>query len=141
MATYVVDASVIVERLVQGPYTSNARVLFRRALAGDRFVVPEFCLLECANVLWKHVRFQGMPPGQARQLLRDLRALPLKRIPVKGALSAALDIGLTHQLSVYDAVYLALASRSGYPFITADQSQSQAATAEGVTLIPLTRFE
>ena len=141
MTTYIVDASVVIERLIQGPYTSNARALFQRALSGDQFIVPEFCLLECTNVLWKHVRFQGMPPGQARQLLRDLRALPLKRVPVKSALNAALDIGLTYQLAIYDSAYVALASHSGYPFITVDQPQSQAASAEGVTLIPVANFK
>ncbi len=141
MTTYILDASVVIERLIQGPYTSNVRVLFRHALSGDQFIVPEFCLLECTNVLWKHVRFQGMPADLARELLRDLRALPLKRIPAKSALTAALEIGLTYQLAIYDSTYIALATRSGYPFITVDQSQSRAAMAEGVTLKVVTDFK
>lgn len=116
-------------------------MLFQRPLTGDQFVVPEFCLLECANVLWKHGRFQGMPSAQAKQLLVDLRALPLKRVPVKAALMMALEIGLAYQLAVYDAIYVALARRSGYPFITVDQPQSRAAAAEGVVLKALTDFK
>lgn len=140
MTTYVVDASVVIERLIQGSFTPNARTMFQRALNGDQFIVPEFCLLECTNVLWKHVRFQGMPSEQARQLLRDLRALPLRRIPVKAALIAALDIGLAYHLAIYDSAYIALANRSGCPLVTIDQPQIRAASAEGVTLIPITDF-
>lgn len=53
MAVYIVDASVVIEYLVTGVYTPNARALFNQAAANDRFIVPEFCLLECTNVLWK----------------------------------------------------------------------------------------
>lgn len=141
MTTYFVDASVVIERLIRGPYTAHAQALFRQALAGDQFFVPEFCLLECTNVLWKQVRFQGMPAGQAKQLLRDLRALPLKRIPVKAILNVAFEIGLTYQLAVYDSAYVALAIRSGLPFITLDQRQSRAAIAEGVTFKSITDFK
>jgi predicted nucleic acid-binding protein len=140
MATYIVDASVVIERIVRGPYTPNAQGLFRQALVGDLFLVPEFCLLECANVLWKQVRFQGMSPDQAETLLRDLRKLPLKRIPVKAVLNSALTIGLTHQIAIYDSAYIALAQQSGHPLITIDHKQQNAAAASGVTLKPITDF-
>jgi predicted nucleic acid-binding protein len=141
MANYVVDASVIIEYLIAGPYTTNARALFAQITANDRLIVPEFCLLECTNVLWKHVRFQGMTVSQAEALLKHLRKLPLMRVPAKAALNSALRIGLTHQLAIYDSAYVALAKRSGYPLITIDQPQQRAATAESVTLKPITDFK
>jgi predicted nucleic acid-binding protein len=140
MAIYIVDASVVIEYLVTGPYTTNARALFTQAVPADRLIVPEFCLLECTNVLWKLVRFQGMPVSQAQALLKHLRRLPLARVPVKATLDTALRIGLTHQLAVYDSAYVALASRSRYPLITIDQPQSHAAGAEGIVLKPITDF-
>jgi predicted nucleic acid-binding protein len=141
MAIYIVDASVVIEYLVTGAYTPNARALFSQATPNERFIVPEFCLLECTNVLWKQVRFNGMPVTQAEALLRHLKKLPLTRVPAKAALSNALTIGLTHQLAIYDSAYVALAKRSGYPFISIDQPQIRAATAESVTLIPVTNFK
>jgi predicted nucleic acid-binding protein len=141
MAIYIVDASVVIEYLVTGTYTPNARALFNQATPNDRFIVPEFCLLECTNVLWKQVRFNGMPVMQAETLLRHLKKLPLTRVPAKAALNSALTIGLTHQLAIYDSAYVALAKRSGYPLISIDQPQIRAATAEGVTLIPVTTFK
>jgi len=140
MAIYIVDASVVIEYIVAGPFTPNAHALFTQATSNDRFIVPEFCLLECTNVLWKRVRFDGMPIARAQALLRHLKKLPLTRVPAKAALSAALTIGVTHQLAIYDSAYVALASRSNYPLISIDQPQIRAATAEGVTLIPVTHF-
>lgn len=69
MAAYVVDASVVTEYLVLGHYTPNAVAFFQQVTDVDQLIVPEFCLLECTNVLWKHVRFQGMPVVQAESLL------------------------------------------------------------------------
>jgi predicted nucleic acid-binding protein len=140
MAVYIVDASVVIEYLVAGPYTVNAKALFGQLPPSDRFIVPEFCLLECTNVLWKHVRFQGMSAVQAQALLKHLKKLPLTRVPAKAALGTALTIGLTYQLSVYDSAYIALARRSTYPLITIDQAQSRAATMEGIVLKAITDF-
>jgi predicted nucleic acid-binding protein len=140
MASYVVDATIVIARLIRGPHTPNAQALFRQLVVGDKLIIPEFCLLECTNVLWKTVRFQGMPKDQAKLLLRDLRGLPLRRTPVKQLLDAALEIGLTHSLAIYDSAYIALARRSGYPLITLDQPQSRAAIAEGITLKLITDF-
>ena len=141
MAVYIVDASVVIEYLVTGQYTPNARALFRQAMPDDRFIVPEFCLLECTNVLWKQVRFNSMPLPQAQALLKHLKKLPLTRVPAKSALNSALSIGLTHQLAIYDSAYIALASRSTYPLIRIDQAQIRTATTVGVTLIPVTDFK
>src|SRR5512133_956012 len=99
MALYIIDASVVIEYLITGPYTSHAQALFTTVTPSDRLVVPEFCLLECTNVLWKQVRFQSMPVSTAQALLRHLRKLPLMRVPVKAALDTALSIGLKHQLA------------------------------------------
>ena len=140
MAAYIVDASVVIEYLVAGQHTLNARALFTQAMPGDRFIVPEFCLLECTNVLWKQVRFQGMPAAQAQGLLKNLKKLPLTRVPAKAALNTALSIGLTHNLAIYDSTYVALAKRSNIPLVSLDQPQIRAAAAEGVAVALITNF-
>jgi predicted nucleic acid-binding protein len=69
---YVVDTSVVIQRLIIEVNTPNVRGLFARMTQGLVIVVPEFCLLECASVLWKQVRFNGMPQRTAEQLLVEL---------------------------------------------------------------------
>ena len=140
MANYVVDASVVIEYLITGPHTPNTQAFFNRVTAADRLIVPEFCLLECTNVIWKQVRFSGMSRSDAQGLVRVLRMLKLQRAPMKHLLDRALEIGLNHTLAVYDCGYIALALHYAYPLITLDQRQSQAASAEGVSLFPITNF-
>ena len=140
MSDYIVDASVVVQRLIRETYTENARALFKQLTTAERLIVPEFCLLECTNVLWKHVRFQGMPQSHAENLVSDLIALPLTIIPVQGLLTRGLQIGLIHQLAVYDSVYIALAEQLNMPLITVDERQEKAARALGMTIKPLTDF-
>jgi predicted nucleic acid-binding protein len=77
MSSYVVDASVVIQRLIRFTYTENARALFSQLADSDKLVVPEFCLLECTNVLWKYVRFQGMGESTADSLVDDLIGLPI----------------------------------------------------------------
>lgn len=134
MASYVIDASIIIEYLISGNYTAQTRRLFEQKALDDQFIVPEFALLECTNVLWRQVRFQGMPVETAEALLKHLRKLPLRRVPAKSVLPTALRIGLNHQLAIYDSVYIALALRSSLPLITLDQPQTRAALAERVSL-------
>ena len=140
MANYIVDASVVIEYLITGPYTPNAQAFFNQITAADRLTAPEFCLLECTNVIWRQVRFNAMPRSDAEELLRALRTLKLRRAPMKRLLDHALDIALNNTLAVYDSGYIALALHYGYPLISIDQPQIRAATAEGVTLIPIKSF-
>lgn len=141
MADYVIDASVVAEYLIIGTYTANATAMFHQLQASSRLLVPEFCRLECVNVIWKHVRFQGMTQSHAEQLVKDLLALPLQNVPVHGLYTQALQIGLKHKLAVYDSVYIALAKHMNYPLITVDQPQIRAALYEGVTLQALADFK
>ncbi len=141
MANYIVDASVVIEYLVSGAYTAQAQAFFNQVTAADRLIVPEFCLLECTNVIWKQVRFNGMARSEADELLTVLRMLKLRRAPMKRLLDRALDIALKHQLAVYDSGYVALALHYGYPLLTIDQPQMRAAVGEGVILKSLSDFK
>lgn len=138
MASYIVDASVVIEYLITGPRTAGVQAFFNQMTDADRLTVPEFCLMECTNVIWKQVRFGGMARNDAEMLLRVLRTLKLRRVPIKHLLDRALDIALKNSLAVYDSSYIALALHYGYPLATLDQSQMRAAAAEGVMVIALT---
>jgi predicted nucleic acid-binding protein len=56
-------------------------------------------------------------------------------------LNRAMEVGLRQQLAVYDAVYITLAQKTGYPLISTDQLQQKAAINEGVVLKPITDFQ
>lgn len=137
MASYVVDASVVIEYLINGRRTADVIRFFNRVTDTDRIVIPEFCLLECTNVLWKQVRFQEMARSDAESLLRVLRMLKLRRAPMKRLLDHSLEIAIRNSLAVYDAGYIALALHYGYPLVTIDNLQSKATKVEGALLPPI----
>lgn len=106
----------------------------------DTLHIPEFCLLECTNVLWKQVRFHGLPQPNAEQIIQELLRLPFQVESVSHLLPSALQIGLAHQLAVYDSLYIALAQHLSLPLITVDDRQSVAATASCVVVKPIGDF-
>ena len=141
MPSYIVDASVVADFLVSGVYTANAKGLIRSV--GDSqttIFVPGFCLVECTNVLWKRVRSQDISQEQAETLADDLLMLPLSIVSVDTLFRRALQIGVAHQLAIYDSIYIALAEKYNYPLITADVRQEAAAKTVGVLLKPITDF-
>ena len=140
MAEYIVDTAIVIQELIQEPHTQYVRRLFSGLVASDKLHVPEFCLVECTNVLWKRARFEGLSQSDAETLVADLSSLPLTLDPIDEVLTRALQIGLAHQLAIYDSIYIALAEKYAYPLITADAKQAAAAQTVGVTLKPITDF-
>lgn len=132
---YVVDASVIIEFLIIGTYTPHVSAFFDTIAETDRIIIPEFCLLECTNVIWKQVRFSGVTLDIAHNLLSVLQAMKLNRVPTKRLLPRCLSIAIKHQLAAYDSTYIALASHYTLPLVTLDRPQLRAAQAEGVRTI------
>ena len=137
MAGYVVDASVLVEYLVTGPQARHARGFLQRLSESDIVTVPDFCLTECTNAIWKQHRFHGMPEELAIQLFDVLRGMDLQTVPIESFLGESLTIGMRHRLAIYDSCYLALAADLGYQLVSLDRGQLRAAGAEGLSLINL----
>ena len=79
----VVDASVGIKVCIAEPFSDRADALLASAVADPpaKLWVPDLFYVECANILWKHVRRSGHPPDKARLDIRKLRALRLYSVP------------------------------------------------------------
>jgi predicted nucleic acid-binding protein len=120
---YVVDASVGIKLFLPEAYSERAQILFD--LLGDippaRLYVPDLFYIECANVLWKHIRRTGYLQEEAQQDFFDLKALALRCVSTVGLVSPALDLAKDYAISAYDACYVALSGQRQAPLITADK--------------------
>jgi predicted nucleic acid-binding protein len=79
----VVDASVGIKLCVAEALSDKVDALFSRAALDPpaRLLVPDLFYVECANILWKHVRRSGHPADKARRDMQKLRDLHLHRVP------------------------------------------------------------
>lgn len=139
---YVVDTSVLIQAYVSEVDTKRVQTLLHglEKPDPDELNIPEFCLVECVNVLWKHVRLHGMPLSTAKQAIEALLALTLTIHAASDLLPRTLEIGLSHDLAIYDAVHITLAENLGCSLITVDEKQAKAASVVGVSLKPITDF-
>ncbi len=78
---FVIDPSVLIQAYVHEPNTDNVLALLNglKEPASVSLHAPEFCLMECTNILWRHARFHGMPAATATKAINDLINLPLNR--------------------------------------------------------------
>lgn len=115
MTDLVLDASVAAIAVSESGARGDA---VRARLAGNVLHAPHLVDAEVGSVLRKTVAARLMPPDQAAGALRMLGHLVSQRYP-HGPLSLrAWD--LRHNLSFYDALYVALAARLRLSLLTAD---------------------
>ena len=125
MRSVVVDASVAAKWFLpatEEPLTSEAADLLRRFTIGQlRFIVPDLFWAELGNVFWKAIRQSRCTKPAAESALGSLRDRSIKTVPSSMVLDLALDIATTFDRSMYDALYVALATVSKAPLVTADE--------------------
>ena len=120
-ARCVIDASVAVKLFIAESLSDKADELFDLLASGESatFYVPDAFYYEVAATLRKYALTAGYPniKGDTARLC----ALHLHMTPTVELLLDAVEISLTHTLSTYDALYLALSAREKAPLITADE--------------------
>ncbi len=113
--TVVVDASVLVDSLVEGPL---AGLVDQRLHDEDAFWVPHLIDAEVGHALRAGVRRGELSVSAASGALDELARLPIERAPHVDLARTAWD--LRHNVSYYDALYVALAAAFDAPLVTLD---------------------
>ena len=124
---FVVDASIVVEYLLRTPGGRQADHI----IDGRRLAAPELLDAEILSILRRHVARGRLPADRAEALLQDLAAAPVRRIPHRHLVVPAWKH--RHNVSAYDALYVALADISGAPLLTADSRLARAPNI-GITI-------
>jgi predicted nucleic acid-binding protein len=112
----VVDASVLVCALADDG-RDGERV--RTRMLGERLMAPEVIDLEVASVFRRLCAGGSLPVVRAEQAISDLFALRLDRVRQQLLIQRCWE--LRHNLTVYDAAYVALAEATSTTLVTADE--------------------
>lgn len=137
--SFVLDNSVAMLWLlpqsnVAGTHLAN-QVLNRLLTTGA--VVPSLWRLEATNVIVKSLRLNKISQAQASTFIALLEDLDIS-IDVQTdqrAFHDTLDLARRYVLSAYDAAYLELALRNGFPLATLDAKLEAAARQAGVVVV------
>lgn len=131
---FVLDASVALAWCFEDETTPIADALLER-LAEDPAITPSLWELEVVNVLLIAERRGRITESQAARFLALLTQLPIHMDPAGADMGTVLSVGRHHELTAYDAAYLALAEREGIPLATLDAKLRAAARAAGVSVL------
>lgn len=119
----VVDASALVDTLLREPGAAPlAQVLFD---PGHTFHAPHLLDIEVAHAIRRHAFAGAIDDERGRMVLADLADFPLRRYPHDFLLPRVWS--LRANMSVYDAVYVALAELLDAPLLTRDHRLAAAA--------------
>jgi predicted nucleic acid-binding protein len=131
----VIDASVTAAWCFQDEASDASRAL-HRSLPYRQVVVPLLWHAECTNFLLMAERRGRVTAERCAELLDLLGALPIETdeetTPIRGPV---FRLAKTHELTIYDAIYLDLATRRGFGLATRDKALRRAAGAMNVGLI------
>lgn len=114
------DASIVVKWFINEEQSDKAREIKKRYTDGKvNLIAPRLLEYEAVNAL----RFHPIVKLSERELflaLSSVRRLAIMTDPPEGTWVKAIELSLTEGISVYDAVYLALADASRGKMVTTD---------------------
>jgi predicted nucleic acid-binding protein len=113
----VIDASVAVKWVVTEDGTPEAVSLLS---AGTLLAAPDLLVPECSNILWKKARRSELTEQEAMLGARILQQAEIELHPMRSLLEPATRLALDLGHAAYDCIYIALAEKNGWHFVTAD---------------------
>lgn len=119
----VIDASVLVKRILLEPGFEEVDRLLNEAVEGlVELHVPDLVFKEVGNAIWRHALKGYVKREEASRLLRAVMELPLNvHAQDPQLLTRSLEVALASSISIYDAIYIALAERLKAELATYDE--------------------
>lgn len=131
----VIDASVVVAHCLREEGWEPIGELLRQEVSS-----VELLPVECANAILIAKRHHQIGPDRAGVAFETLSTLTRGVVDLANhgeLLVPAFHIADRHGLTVYDALYLALAQRTGAPLATRDRAQIDVAHRLGMKLLEI----
>ena len=116
----ILDASVVLKWFSEEEYTDKALEIRERIRIGEESAItPDLLLYELANALKFNPEFDVTDVRDALASIFDMDMAIVTPIPE--ILNSAVKLAFTYGITVYDALYIALAEELELIFITADR--------------------
>jgi predicted nucleic acid-binding protein len=102
----------------------------RRLLAADdEFLAPDLLFPEVGNAIAKKVRRGELTDDEGRRLAADISKAAVETVASRSLIADACALAIATGITVYDAMYLALAVRVGTELMTADDKLGRTVAA------------
>jgi predicted nucleic acid-binding protein len=129
----VVDASVLAAVVLREPGWERLAGYLKRAVA------PDLVVGEVANVVWKASAVRRhITPEEGEAALKIFLTLLGRNLSLHGSselVEAAYRLGVREGITIYDALYLALARLKGANLLTLDAEQVKVGQRHGIGVI------
>lgn len=123
----VIDASVLIKFYVPEILSDNAEEVLSRAADGELLLyAPDLVYPETGNILWKKQRRRELTPEEVDEIVDAITALPMIIESSKPIMPLAVSIAVHSGITVYDAMYVAIARIYETQMITADKKLTDA---------------
>ena len=133
---FVADASIAIAWVHPAQASPETDAMLDGLADGDSLVVPALWPLEVANAITVLHRRRKLHAAEAATAMTILRELPVSidHDAASIAFTTLVELASQHNLTIYDAVYLELASRRALPLATNDKRLREAARRSGIDL-------
>ncbi len=131
----VIDASILVKLLLREPGWEKIVEHLRHGT-----ISIDLASKEAINAVWKQRNRSQITDEEASIMIESLRCLIGKVVKMEDEsnyLEDAISITFKQNVTIYDALYIALAKKKELILLTSDRRQAKAAEREGVKVIKL----
>lgn len=115
---YVLDASVGIKWFLPENLSHHAHLLLEKEKG---FEIPDLFLIEMDSIITKRVRTRSIDVVRAGEIASTLRDISFMITEYKAVDSIAFRIATAYYVSLYDAIYMAVAIIKDKKMITADK--------------------
>lgn len=117
----IIDSNVVAKWLFPEVLTEKALAVREDWQIGAvELIAPDLLLLEVCHVIWTKKRTHLITPDESRNTMQNLLSLEIPTVPIYTLLITAHQLAIDFELTLDDALYLALAQELGGKFLTAD---------------------
>lgn len=118
----VIDASVVIKFYVPEILSDKSEEIISRLAVGNiNLLAPDLLYPETGNILWKKQRLGELTHAEVEDIIEALTHVPIRIEESKPIIPLAIAVAINSGITVYDAMYVAVANIYNTRMITADK--------------------